>query len=222
MGTLTPVLGTDKSHCAIVIWDFFKLTLRMNSKAFVALFFNACLLACVQGLGTLTTVAYNGALSIPLLAASAGTFGTAIAVLGVIKLAAAALLLSAGEEAAKAQTFRSRRVQRSAVDAAVTSDKDALFGLIRAMDNLECGKSLICELEAQNENELEADEALILTLFTDRKEKKQVNPASAKAEYDLAAELGLASKNQIICRQRYASCPYTSAEMMQALRNSHL
>ena len=120
----------------------------MNSKAFVALFFNACLLACVQGLGTLTTVAYNGALSIPLLAASAGTFGTAIAVLGVIKLAAAALLLSAGEEAAKAQTFRSRRVQRSAVDAAVTSDKDALFGLIRAMDNLECGKSLICELEA--------------------------------------------------------------------------
>ena len=61
-----------------------------------------------------------------------------------------------------------------------------------------------------------------LSLHSDRKFKKQVNPASAKAEYDLAAELGLASRNQVICRQRYASCPYTSDEMMGALRNSHL
>ena len=58
--------------------------------------------------------------------------------------------------------------------------------------------------------------------YSDRKFKKQVNPASAKAEYDLAAELGLASKSQAICRQRYASCPYSMDEMMKALRNSHL
>ena len=58
--------------------------------------------------------------------------------------------------------------------------------------------------------------------LSDRKYKKQVNPASPKAEYDLAAELGLASRNQVICRQRYASCPYTAEEMMNALRNSHL
>lgn len=63
---------------------------------------------------------------------------------------------------------------------------------------------------------------LFFSLHSDRKFKKQVNPASAKAEYDLAAELGLASRNQVICRQRYASCPYTSDEMMGALRNSHL
>ena len=49
-----------------------------------------------------------------------------------------------------------------------------------------------------------------------------LDPASPKAEYDLAAELGLASRNQIICRQRYASCPYSMDEMMKALRNSHL
>jgi len=89
------------------------------------------------------------------------------------------------------------------------------------MDTLECGKALICELEAKEE--VLEDEALILTLFSDRKSKKHtVNPGSAKAEYDLAAELGLASKNQVICRQRYASCPYTAQEMMEALRNSHL
>ncbi len=49
-----------------------------------------------------------------------------------------------------------------------------------------------------------------------------MNPASAKAEYDLAAELGLASKSQIMCRHRYASCPYTADEMMDALRSSKL
>lgn len=90
------------------------------------------------------------------------------------------------------------------------------------MDQLECGKNLVCELEAKSEGDVEQDEALILTLFSDRKFKKQVNPASAKAEYDLAAELGLASRSQVICRQRYASCPYTAEEMMTALRNSHL
>jgi len=77
-------------------------------------------------------------------------------------------------------------------------------------------------LEAKSADELESDEAIIVSLFSDRKYKKQVNPASPKAEYDLAAELGLASRNQVICRQRYASCPYTAEEMMNALRNSHL
>merc|ERR1711881_114954 len=212
------------SSCAIILFGIFnhKLTLTMNSKAFVAFFFLG-LLAFVQGFGTLTTVAYNGALTIPLLSATAGTFGTAIAVLGVLKLGAAALLLaSASQEPAAAEGYGYRRRHiRSAVDA-VSSDKDALFGLIRSMDQLECGKSLICELEAKNEAELIEDEVLILSLFSDRKVKKVVNPGSAKAEYDLAAELGLASKNQVICRQRYASCPYTGEEMMKALRSTHL
>ena len=66
----------------------------MNTKAFLALFFNAAVLAGVNGFGSFTTVAYNGALTIPLLSATAGTFGTAIAVLGVLKLGAAALLLA--------------------------------------------------------------------------------------------------------------------------------
>jgi len=187
----------------------------MNSKAFITLFFAVAIFGAAHGLGTLTTVAYNGALTIPLLAATAGTgLGTAIAVLGVLKLGAAALLLASSEGAARL------RSQRSAEN--TEEKKDGLFALIRSMDTLECGKNLVCELEAKSEDDLESDEAMILSLFSDRKFKKQVNPASAKAEYDLAAELGLASRNQVICRQRYASCPYTSDEMMEALRNSHL
>merc|ERR1739846_293684 len=196
---------------------------KMNSKAFLALFFNAAILAGVNGLGSFTTVAYNGALSIPLLAATSGTFGTAIAVLGLLKLGAAALILAGSAAEAPADEgygYRSRRHQRSAESA---TSPDGLFALARSMDMYECGKSLVCELEAKKEGELLEDETLILSLFSDRKGKnKFVNPGSAKAEYDLAAELGLATKDQVICRQRYASCPYTAEEMMKALRQAHL
>ena len=58
--------------------------------------------------------------------------------------------------------------------------------------------------------------------FSDRKSKHSVNPGSAKAEYELAAELGLATKDEVACRKRYSTCPYTSNEMMGALRNSQL
>ena len=136
----------------------------MNSKAFLALFFNAAILAGVNGLGSFTTVAYNGALSIPLLAATSGTFGTAIAVLGLLKLGAAALILagSAAEEPAAEGYGYKRRHQRSAT---MASSPDGLFALIRSMDMYECGKSLVCELEAKKEGELLEDETLILTLF---------------------------------------------------------
>ena len=137
----------------------------MNSKAFLALFFNAAAWTAVNGIGSFTTVAYNGALTIPLLSATAGTFGTAIAVLGVLKLGAAALLLASslgGEEADEGYGYK-RRFARHAEIAPVSTDKDALFALIRSMDTLECGKALICELEAQEE--VLEDEALILTLF---------------------------------------------------------
>lgn len=49
-----------------------------------------------------------------------------------------------------------------------------------------------------------------------------MNAASPKAEYDLAADLGMASKNELLCRARYASCPYTAQEMMGALRSTNL
>ncbi len=55
---------------------------------------------------------------------------------------------------------------------------------------------------------------------SDQKNKKGLNPASPKAEFELAAQLGLASKSQLICRARFPNCPYTGPEMMAALRNA--
>ncbi len=145
----------------------------MNTKTFLALFFNAALMAGVHGFGSFTTVAYNGALTIPLLAATSGTFGTALAVLGVLKLGAAAILLASSlggeEESYESSGYgykRSRRVQRSAEqNAAIGSNPDALFALVSSMDMYGCGKSLICELEAKSTDELFEDEVLILSLF---------------------------------------------------------
>ena len=65
----------------------------MNTMQFVALFFNlAVLLSFSSALGTFETVTLNGALTVPLLSAAAGSLATPLAVLGVIKLGAAALL----------------------------------------------------------------------------------------------------------------------------------
>jgi hypothetical protein len=198
----------------------------MNSKAFMTLFFTVALVGLVHGIGSLTTVVSGGAVTVPLLSSLTGLgpggLATALAVLGVLKLGAAAILggVIAAGGAGEAASGYEKRYKRSAEE--MEERKDGLFSLIRAMDQLECGKNLICELEAKSSDDMEQDEALILTLFSDRKYKKQVNPASPKAEYDLAAELGLASRSQVICRQRYASCPYTAEEMMTALRNSHI
>jgi len=197
----------------------------MNSKAFMTLFFTVAFIGLVHGIGSLTTVVSGGAVTVPLLSSLTGLgpggLATALAVLGVLKLGAAAILggVIAAGGAGEASGYE-KRYKRSAEE--MEQKKDGLFSLIRAMDQLECGKNLICELEAKSSDDMEQDEALILTLFSDRKYKKQVNPASPKAEYDLAAELGLASRSQVICRQRYASCPYTAEEMMTALRNSHI
>jgi hypothetical protein len=198
----------------------------MNSKAFMTLFFAVAFVGLVHGLGSLTTVVSGGAVTVPLVSAvtGLGTGGltTVLAVLGVLKLGAAAILggvIAAGGAGEEASGYGYRQ-KRSAEE--LEEKKDGLFSLVRSLDQLECGKNLVCELEAKSADELESDEAIIVSLFSDRKYKKQVNPASPKAEYDLAAELGLASRNQVICRQRYASCPYTAEEMMNALRNSHL
>lgn len=147
-------------------------SLIMNTKQFLSLFLSATLFLLADGFGSISTVAYNGALTIPLLSGSVGTFALPLAVLGVIKLGAAALL--AGTFAAAGsdsigfgqRSFRGRQ-KRSAVEeaaAAAVSDKEALFQLIASMDTYGCGKLLVCELEAKREA-LAADEALILTLF---------------------------------------------------------
>jgi len=197
----------------------------MNSKQFLVLFFSTCVLSFATGLGSLAAITYNSALYLPLISAGTGGLGTVLAALGALKLGAVALLLASnfkGEEEVVEETgyetgYRTRH--KRAASAALGPDTDSLFQLVSSMDLYSCGKQLVCELEAKPDAERNAEEMLMISLFG---KGKSVNPASAKAEYDLAAELGMASKSQIVCRKRYSTCPYTAEEMMEALASSRL
>ena len=129
-------------------------------------------------------------LTLPLVASTAGTFGTVVAAIGAIKLGAAAILLklavargyqnsaldsgvgaASGYAApepsygAPAAGYGAPKYRRGKRDVAYDTTPEGLFSLVSSMDMYSCGKSLICELEAKDPKTLDEDEKLILTLF---------------------------------------------------------
>ena len=69
----------------------------MNPKQLFGITLVSCALVGLStALGTFEVITLNGALTIPLLAATAGSLATPLAVLGVLKLGAAALFLLGG------------------------------------------------------------------------------------------------------------------------------
>ena len=105
---------------------------------------------------------------------TAASFSGPLAVLGLLKIGAAAFMAL---NYFRAQNEREQygygygydhhyRHKRSAVEGAMESDPDSYFTLVSAMDNAGCGKQLICELEAKAQRaELESDEMLMISLF---------------------------------------------------------
>lgn len=150
----------------------------MNAFQFSILFFALAVLGSVEAVfGTLSTVTLNNALTVPLLSGTVGTLATPLAVLGVLKLGAAALLalglLGSGgseeeeyyEPASSGYTYH--RSKRSTVlNGAGSTSADAIFDLVSAMDTYSCGKQLICELQAKSPGSLQDDEKLMLSLFS--------------------------------------------------------
>jgi len=202
----------------------------MNSRQFLALFASAAILKIVDCMFT-APVIYGLGVHIPLVSATAGTLSFPLAVLGVLKLAAAVKLaggLSFFNKAVSEPEYAEpssygryassyyHRSKRSA------ENSEAVFSLVSSMDMYSCGKALVCGLQARDQQTLAQDEQLIMALFADHKGKHSVNPGSARAEYELAAELGIATKDEVACRKRYSTCPYTADEMMYALRQSQI
>lgn len=213
----------------------------MNSRQFLVLFASVAILKFVDcTFGTEAVVSGLG-VYIPLASATAGTLSLPLAVLGVLKLAAAVKLAggfhlsslkgpelqyaepsSYGKFARATYAQYARNMQRAHRNKRSAEQSEAVFALVSSMDMYSCGKALVCGLDAKDPQTLSQDEQLIMALFADRKGKHYVDPASAMAEYELAAELGLATKDEVACRKRYSTCPYTADEMMSALRQSQL
>merc|ERR1712150_443045 len=91
---------------------------------------------------------------------------------------------------------------------------DNYFQQVSAMDVDDCGKLLVCTLETVSAEERTPEEQLISTLFG---ETATIDPASPKAEYDLAAYLGQATGSKTACARRYTQCPMDRKTISQAL-----
>ena len=155
----------------------------MNSKQFLVLFASVAIMKIVDC--TLDPVVVNGlAVNLPLISATAGTLSLPLAVLGVLKLAAALKLsgvtlatLKGGEEETYEEPhsgygrFRARGYprngykQRAGRGKRSADDSEAVFSLVSSMDMYSCGKALVCALEAKDSQSLGQDEQIIMALF---------------------------------------------------------
>merc|ERR1711953_1580213 len=119
--------------------------------------------------------------------------GIGVAALGILGLAVVKMALLANAES---------RHKRSTVED------------IAAMDVDDCGKLFVCQLEAVPAEERSVEEQLIANLFG---ESSTIDPAQAKAEYDLVAYLGQATHSKVACARRYQRCPVDRKTIAQAL-----
>lgn len=230
-------------HSYLFFLDF---NITMNSFAFatiLALFvaYASATFDAATGVFSLGAVALNGGNSLALtlgsstaFLTSAGIVAAGLALLGAGLIKAALL---AGEEA-RGRSKRSSPVEQLAAI-------DNYFATIADMDVDDCGKLLVCQLESiprevrlyLNINletnkqtyfpthfltlalfelfqERTPEEGIIAGLFG---ESSTIDPASAKAEYDLAAYLGQATKSKVACARRYSRCPLDRKTISQAL-----
>lgn len=135
--------------------------------------------------------------------------GIAVGGLGLLAIALAKIALIEGE----ARKARTARQQRSAPQD-MLAEIDNYFQQVSAMDVDDCGKLLVCTLETVSAEERTPEEQLISTLFG---ETATIDPASPKAEYDLAAYLGQATGSKTACARRYTQCPMDRKTISQAL-----
>merc|ERR1712038_105697 len=132
---------------------------------------------------------------------SAGIFAGGLALLGAAVVKAAILANAEG------RSKRSTPVEE-------LDQIDQYFSTISAIDVDDCGKLLVCQLETIPNEERTPEEGMIATLFG---ESSTIDPASAKAEYDLAAYLGQATSSKVACARRYSRCPIDRKTISQAL-----
>jgi len=183
----------------------------------------------ILGLSSGTAALTSGTLTAFLTPAGAVAVGIGIIGAGIVKKAIAANVVGLGTQdfrnfgaprpAAPAGGYGAPRARGKRANAEETADAldqiDTYFYTVANIDYDDCGKRLVCEVEALPAELRTEDEVLIAGLFGDN---SPIDPASAKAEYDLAAYLGSSSKSKIACARRYHKCPTDRKTIMQAIQ----
>lgn len=180
------------------------------------------------GLSSGTVALTSGTLTAFLTPAGAVAVAIGIVGAGIVKKAIAANVAGLatqdfrnfGQQQAPASGYgrsgvRGRFRRSNAEEAAKGLDEiDSYFYTIANIDYDDCGKRLVCEVEALPAEQRSEEEALMAGLFG---EQNVIDPASPKAEYDLAAYLGASTRSKIACARRYHKCPMDRKTIGQAL-----
>ena len=207
---------------------FFVSAFTMNPK--VLTFFTALVGTITLANGQLGALSILG-LSSGTVALTSGTLtafltpaGAVAVAIGIVGAGIAGLATqdfrNFGQQAAPASGYgRSGvrgRVRRANPEetAAGLEEIDSYFYTVANIDYDDCGKRLVCEVEALPAAQRSEEEALIAGLFGDN---TVIDPASPKAEYDLAAYLGASTQSKIACARRYHKCPVDRKTIGQAL-----
>merc|ERR1712038_300338 len=144
-----------------------------------------------------------------------GAFWTGLALLkiGAIKGLVKGNLLSGGR--GRRGHYRGRRDVGDQLDHQILMRIDEYFSTILEKDLDDCGKKFICDIKTRSVQELTDKEKVVSALFDPSEEF--IDPNSPKAEFDLAAYMGLVSKSKSVCTQRYSKCPVEAKTIANAL-----
>jgi len=141
---------------------------------------------------------------------------------GAVLLGAAGLVGAAFGSLGGGRRHRGRRAVTGVADDGFSVDAiDILFSTAGALDReTNCGLRLVCELAATPENQLAADEALLMSLFGDARPLTHDQINGPSTPFQLAAFLGRQSQNVATCSNTYPKCQYNSNQIMEILRQN--
>merc|ERR1712227_895864 len=208
----------------------------MNSFHFSLLFTASLLISLSDGLITPIVSGIN--IYLPLIgAASTAGLGTILAAIGALKLGAAAVFLASqsnvvedeavaggygapdltGYEAPVEQvdTYGAPSLIRKRRTVSQT-EADSMLGLVESLDQSNCAKQLVCQINAKNVEERTPEESVIIAMFG-----KQYGGASklSMAEFEFAAKIGATSGSELVCQDVYSSCPYSAKQILALFKS---
>jgi len=96
------------------------------------------------------------------------------------------------------------------------TEADSMLGLVESLDQSNCAKQLVCQINAKNVEERTPEESVIIAMFG-----KQYGGASklSMAEFEFAAKIGATSGSELVCQDVYSSCPYSAKQILALFKS---
>jgi len=193
----------------------------MQLKKWLAIALVAALLQVATPVILVSSTAATTAVSLATLGISVSNPALAAVAAGGVLLGAAGLAGAAVGALAGSRRRGKRALTGVADDGFSVDALDILFSTAGALDReTNCGLRLVCELAASPENQLAADEALLMSLFGDARPLSHDQINGPSTPFQLAAFLGKQSQSAATCATTYSNCQYNSNQIMDIIRQN--